>query len=128
MSADPRRAHPRFKDDRRVCRARLEEETGGTVELTVIDMSAGGAALCGLKDTSSIPNVPHGRLKRGHISFKVPSTVKGKTAKSVDIGTYDVVREWPRGLGNDAGVAVRFNKPRKEWLKLLEDQRFLATL
>ncbi len=128
MSADPRRAHPRFKDDRRVCCARLEEETGGTLELDVIDMSAGGAALCGLRSTRNIANLPHGQLKRGHVSFSVPSTAKGKALKMVDVGSYEVVREWPPNLGNDAGIAIRFRKPRKEWTKLIADERFLASL
>jgi hypothetical protein len=128
MNEDPRRAHQRVKDDKRVCRARLDEASGGSIELSVIDMSAGGAALCGAKDTSHVPSTSAGRLSRGFISFKIPSTAKGKASRTVDIGPYEVVRDWGRGPGEDAGIAVRFTTPSKDWLKLMDGKQFQARL
>ncbi len=130
MDDESRRAHERFKDDQRVCRAVLEEASGGSTELSIIDMSAGGAALCDVGDSTRTPRVSGRSLTKGHIKIKVPSTSKRKSTKrkTVDVGTYEVVREWPRGLGDDAGIAVKFTKPRQGWLKTMAEQRVLTSL
>jgi hypothetical protein len=128
MSGQSRRAHQRIKDDRRVCRAQLKGASGGSVELSVIDMGAGGAALCGAKDTSRIPQLPGDGFGKGHIKFRIPSGTKNKTYKTVDVGPFEVVRQWGRGPGEDAGIAVRFMKPHEDYLRLLGDQKFLSVL
>ncbi len=128
MNGRATRAHERYKDDRRVCRATLEDQSGGSIELSVIDMSAGGAALCGVGDTSHAPRASSKPLTKGRIKFAVPSTGKRKTTKTIDVGTYEVVREWSRGLGSDAGIAVMFPKARRGWVSLFDDHRFLTSL
>ncbi len=128
MDEQSRRAHQRFKDDQRVCRAELEDESGKSVKLSVIDLSTGGAALCGARDTSAIPKASRKPLTTGRVSFTVPSFGKRKATKTVKVGTYEVVREWPRGLGDDAGIAVRFPTPNKSWVKLMEDPRLPTAL
>ncbi|MBN1346740.1 MAG: hypothetical protein JXQ73_28880 [Phycisphaerae bacterium] len=124
------RTQRRFKDDERVCRALLEDESGASAELSVIDVSTDGAALTGAKDTTKIPRAGRQAITRGTIKLRVPSTAKKKNpgTKVVDVGPYEVVREWARGLGDDAGIAVRFPKPRAAWVKLMQDERFTSSL
>ena len=118
-----RREFKRIKDDQRACRALLEDDSGESIELSVIDMGAGGAALAGADDTSGIPQLGGERLATGRIKISLPSLGKRKGTKIVDVGEYEVVREWDRGLGPDAGIAVQFRKPRSAWIKLMADDR-----
>jgi hypothetical protein len=122
------RAHDRFKDDRRVCRATLEDGGGKSVKLSVIDISAEGAALTGVKDTSTSPRIRKKPLTQGRMKISVPSMGKRDGTKIIDVGDYEVVREWPRGLGDDAGLAVTFPKPRKAWVEHVADERFPLSL
>ncbi len=128
MDRDPRRAYPRFKDDRRVCRAFLEETSGETVELNVIDMSIGGAALCHVNDARKVPKTAEGALNRGRLKMRLPSLAGGKRKRNLDVGDYKVVRRWPTGPGPEAGIAVKFTKPLSGWVKALEDERLAESL
>lgn len=123
-----RREFERFKDDQRACRALLEDDSGESIELSVIDIGAGGAALAGEDDTSEAPRLDGERLTTGRIKMSLPSLGKRKGTKIVDVGEYEVVREWGRGLGPDAGIAVRFCKPRSAWIKLMADERLADAL
>jgi hypothetical protein len=91
-------------------------------------MSAGGAALCGVRDTSRIPQVGGDGPGKGQIKFRIPTGPKNKTYKTVDVGPFEVVRQWGRGPGEDAGIAVKFTKPHDDYLQLLGDQSFLSVL
>lgn len=128
MDRDPRRAHPRFKDDRRICRAFLEETSGETVELNVIDMSVGGAALCNAVDSRKVPKTSEGALNRGRLKMRLPSVAGGNRKRNIVVGDYKVIRRWPTGPGPEAGIALRFAKPLAGWVKALEDERFPQTL
>ncbi len=128
MAVHSRRAHKRFKDDRRVCRAILEDESGRSAHLSVIDFAEGGAALTALRDTSRVPGAGGKPITKGRARMIVPSAGARKTTRTVEVGDYEVVRSWPRGLGDDAGVAVRFLRPRKAWRDIVSDDKLEARL
>lgn len=128
MDGQNRRKHGRLKDDYRLCRATLDDVSGDSVELAVIDMGAGGAALCDAQDSSRTPRGSNGSLTQGRVKMCVPSPAKRNANRTVKVGSYHVVREWPTGPGDDAGIAVRFDKVRSEWKKLLDSKSFAHAL
>jgi hypothetical protein len=106
----------------------LTDETGGSANLGVIDVSAGGAALCNKKDGSQVPRGKKGPLTKGRIKMRVPALSRRNAKRDVTVGTYHVVRDWSPGPGDEAGVAIRFDDVRSEWKKLLANERFAHTL
>lgn len=97
-------------------RAQLQDQSGDATELSVIDICAGGAALCGTESTWNMPRGSISGFSRGTIQIRTPTAPDGH--KTVPVGSYEVVRQWSPGPGPDAGIALKFNYITKEWLEL----------
>lgn len=128
MDDRDRRMCERVKDDYRLCRATLSDDSGETAELSVIDISEAGAAVCDWRDNTAIPSGDLCALTKGKITMRVPTPTKRNTNMTIRIGEYEVVREWPNGPGCDAGIALRFSNMKSGWEILMRDARFANSL